>query len=136
MEVIKFKNEPQYKENSLYFTISLRQRRHILKACEKICIVGDESAVSKSAAYKWFTRFHFGIVDVKDEPCSGESMTDKSDEILKKIEQGLHINGDGILNELYCYHQTLLNHSQKNGYKKRLYVWTAHDLSEKPDGQT
>ena len=41
------------------------------QASERICGVYGEGALSKSAARKWFTRFHFGNFDVKDEPCSG-----------------------------------------------------------------
>ena len=48
------------------------------RACEKICGVYGEGAVSKSAARKWFARFRFGNFDVKDELHSNRSIIEKN----------------------------------------------------------
>ena len=36
-----------------------------------------------------------------------------------------------IAYELNIHHQTVLNHSQKTGFKKKLDVWMTHELSVK-----
>ena len=48
--------------------------------------------LSKSAARKWFARFRAGKHDVKDEPRSGRSITEKSDEIMVKVERDKHVS--------------------------------------------
>ena len=45
------------------------------QACEKICGVYGEGAVSKSTARKWFG-FHSGNFYIKNEPCSGRPITE------------------------------------------------------------
>ena len=34
-----------------------------------------------------------------------------------------------MANELNIYHQTVLNHLQRAGYKKKLDIWVPHELS-------
>ena len=75
--------------------------------CEKICGVYGEGAVSKSAARKWFARFRSRNFDVKDEPRSNRPITEKSDEILEKIEQDRHISSHDIAYELNIHYQTV-----------------------------
>jgi len=81
---------------------------------------------SKLAARKWFARFRAGNFDVKDEPCSGRSITEKSDEIMVKVER---VSTVEIPRELGIDHKTVLNHLHKVGYKKKLDVWVPHELS-------
>ena len=45
------------------------------QACEKTWGVYGEGVVSKSAALKWFARFRCGNFNVKDEYCSGRTIT-------------------------------------------------------------
>ena len=101
------------------------------QACEKICGVYDEGSVSKSAARKWFARCRSRNFDVKDEPRPGRAITENSDEILDNIEQDQHISSYNIAYELNIHHQTVLNHLQKAGFKKKLDVWMPHELSVK-----
>ena len=61
-------------------------------------------------------------IDVKDEPRFGWPVTEKSDEILEKIEQDRHISSFDIAYELNIHHQTVLNHLQQTGFKKKLNV--------------
>jgi len=60
---------------------------------------------------------------VKDEPRSGRSITEKSDEIMIKIEHDKHVSTEEIAKELGIDHKTVLNHLHKAGYKKKLDVW-------------
>ena len=101
------------------------------QACIKICGVYGEGAVSKSTAREWCARFRSRNFDVKDEPRFGRPTTEKSDEILEKIEQDRHISSHDIAYELNIHHQTVLNHLQKAGFKNKLDVWMPHQLSVK-----
>ena len=101
------------------------------QACEKICGVYGEVAVSKSAARKCFARFRSRNFNIKDQPRSGRPITEKSDAILEKIQQDRHISNHDITYELNIHHQTVLNHLQKAGFKKKLDVWGPHELSVK-----
>ena len=78
--------------------------------------------ISKSAARKWFARFRTGNFNVKDEPRSGRPITEKSDEIMEKVECDKHVSTVEIARELGIDHKTVLNHLHKAGYKKKLDV--------------
>ena len=78
---------------------------------------------------KRFARFRAGNFDVKDEPRSGRPITEKSDEIMVKIERDKHVSTVEIARELGIDHKTILNHLHKAGYKKKLDVWVPHELS-------
>ena len=64
--------------------------------------------------------------DVKDEPRSGQSITEKSDEMVK-VERDKHVSTVEIARELGIDHKTVLNHLHKAGYKKKLDVWVPHE---------
>ena len=98
---------------------------------KKNCGVYGEGAVSKSAAREWFAHFRYGNFDAKDEPPSDWPNTEKSDEILEKIEQDRHISSHDIAYELTIYHQTVLNHLKNAGFKKELNIWVPHEMSVK-----
>jgi len=66
--------------------------KNVAQTCEKICAIYGKDTLSKSAARKWFARFHAGNFDVKDEPHSGRSITEKSDEIIVKVERDKHVS--------------------------------------------
>jgi len=66
---------------------------------------------------------------VKDEPCSGRPIIEKSDEIMIKVERDKHVSIVEIVKELSIDHKTVLNHLHKAGYKKKLDVWVSHELS-------
>jgi len=66
---------------------------------------------------------------VKDEPCSGRPITEKSDEIMVKVERDKNMSTVEIARELGIDHKTILNHLHKAGYKKKLDVWVPHELS-------
>ena len=66
--------------------------RNAVQACEKICAIYDEDTLSKSAARKWFVRFRTGNFDVKDKLHSDRSITEKSDEIMEKVEYDKHVS--------------------------------------------
>ena len=55
-------------------------------------------------------RFRAGNFDVKNEPRSGRSITEKSDEIMVKIERDKHVSTVEIARELGIDHKTILNH--------------------------
>ena len=67
------------------------------------------------------------------QKCYGpfEKKAEKRDEILEKIEQDRHISSHDIAYEWNIHHQTVLNHLQKFGFKKKLDVWMPHELSVK-----
>ena len=68
---------------------------------------------------------------MKDEPRFVWPIAGKNDEILEKIEQDRHISSHDIAYELNIHHQTVLNHLQKVGFRKKLDVWVPHELSVK-----
>jgi len=65
---------------------------------------------------------------VKDEPRSGRLITEKSDEIMVKIERDKHVSTVEIARELGI-DQKVSNHLHKSGYKKKLNVCVPHELS-------
>jgi len=93
--------------------------KNAAQTCEKICAIYGVDTLSKSAARKWFARFGAGNFDVKDEPRSGRPITEKSDEIIVKVER---VSTVEIPRELGIDHKTVLNHLHKAGYKKKLDV--------------
>jgi len=95
--------------------------KNAAQACEKICAIYGENTLSKSAARKWFARFRVGNFDVKDEPRSSQSITEKS-EIIVKVERDKHVSTVEIARELSIDHKTVLNHLHKAGCKKKLNV--------------
>jgi len=103
--------------------------KNAAQTCEKICTIYGEDTLSKSAARKWFARFRAGNFDVKDEPRSGRSITEKSDEIIVKVERDKYMSTVEIARKLGIDHKTVLNHLHKARYKKKLDVWMAHELS-------
>jgi len=101
--------------------------KNTAQACEKICAIYDEDTLSKSAARKWFARFRAGNFDVKDEPRSGRSITEKSDEIMIKVEHDKHVSTVEIARELSIDHKTVLNYLHEAGQKEaRCFL---HELS-------
>ena len=60
-------------------------------------------------------------IDVKDEPRSSRPITEKSDEIMVKVERDKHVSTVEIARELGIDHKTVLN-LHKAGYKKKLDV--------------
>lgn len=89
------------------------------QACNEICAVYGKGAVSKSAARKWFARFRAGNLDVGDAPRSGRPITDRADEIFQLVEQDPLRSSHHIADELNIHHQTVLNHLEKAGCKKK-----------------
>jgi len=102
--------------------------KNVAQVCEKICAIYAiyEDILSKSTARKWFARFRAGNFDVKDEPRSDRPITEKSDEIMVKVERDKHVE---TARELGIDHKTVLNHLHKAGYKKKFDVWVPHELS-------
>jgi len=67
---------------------------------------------------------------MKDELRSGRPITEKSDEIMVKVERDKHcVSTVEIARELGIDHKTVSNHLHKIGYKKKLDVWVPHELS-------
>ena len=58
----------------------------------------------------------------------GRSITEKSDEIMVKVERDKHVSTAEIARELGIDHKTVLNHLHKAGYKKKL-DWVPHELN-------
>ena len=75
------------------------------KLVKKICAIYGEDTLSKSAAQKWFARFRAGNFDVKNDPRSGQPITEKSDEIIVKVERDKHVSTVEIARELSIDHK-------------------------------
>ncbi|GBP87415.1 Histone-lysine N-methyltransferase SETMAR [Eumeta japonica] len=71
------------------------------------------------------------LVFVKDEPRSGQSVTDKVNAILEKVDQDQHIISYEITEELRIHHKTILTRVKKVGYTKKLDTWVPHELIER-----
>lgn len=64
--------------------------------------------------------------------CSGQSVVEKVDEILQKIEKDQPISSYDIAMDLNINKKkTHLNCLHKAGYKKELYIWVPHELAVK-----
>jgi len=83
--------------------------KNAAQACEKICAIYEDT-LSKSTARKWFARFRTGNFDVKNEPRSDRPITEKSDEIMIKVERDKRVSTMEIIRELGIDHKTILNH--------------------------
>ncbi|KAL9919300.1 histone-lysine N-methyltransferase SETMAR-like [Glossina fuscipes] len=101
------------------------------QAREEICALYGQDTLSKATAKRWFSRFRSGNLDVQDAPRSGRPITEKVNEILAKVEQDRHVSSHDIARDLNINHQTVLNHLEKAGYKKKLDVWVPPDLTQK-----
>jgi len=53
--------------------------------------------------------------------------SEKSDEIMVKIERDENVSTVEIARKLGINHKTVLNHLQKAGYKKKFDVWVPHE---------
>ncbi|EFN81607.1 Histone-lysine N-methyltransferase SETMAR, partial [Harpegnathos saltator] len=104
---------------------------NVAQAREEICAVYGQDTLSKATAKRWFSRFRSGNFDVQDVLRSGRPITEKVDDILAKVEQDWHVSSHDIVNDLNIHHQTVLNHLEKAGYKKKLDVWVPRDLTKK-----
>lgn len=84
--------------------------KNAAQACDKICAVYGEDTLSKFVARKWFARVCSGNFNVKDESRCGRPITEKSDEILEKVQQDKHISSVDIGMQLGIDNKTVLNH--------------------------
>ena len=50
---------------------------------------------------------------------------------MGNIEIDRHVSSRSIAQKLNITHQTVLNHLQKAGFKKKLDVWVPHELTQK-----
>lgn len=78
----------------------------------------DDYGVLVRMAQIWFKRFQSGNFDISDAPCSSWSITEKVDEIMKKIEQNRHINSHHIVKELNIDHKTVLKPFEESSVQK------------------
>ncbi|XP_044312535.1 histone-lysine N-methyltransferase SETMAR-like [Drosophila rhopaloa] len=91
-----------------------------------------DGTLSLRTADKWLRRFRAGENDTMDKPAGGRPVTTNTDEIMENIEVDRHVTSrDNIAEDIGVSHQTVLNHLQKAGYKKKLDVWVPHDLTQK-----
>ncbi|GFX55563.1 histone-lysine N-methyltransferase SETMAR [Trichonephila clavipes] len=61
----------------------------------------------------WFRRFHSGIFDVKDAPCTGRLVVENVDKITEIIEVDWLVSSSSIAQGLKIDHKTVLSHSGK-----------------------
>jgi len=66
---------------------------------------------------------------VIDESRSGRPITEKSDEIMVKVERDKRVSTVEIAKKQGIDHKTVSNHLHKAGYKKKLDIWVPHELS-------
>ncbi|GFX65996.1 histone-lysine N-methyltransferase SETMAR [Trichonephila clavipes] len=71
------------------------------------------------------------IFDIKDAPHTGRPVVKNVDKITEIIEVDRHVSSRSIAQELKIYHQKVLNHLRKVGFKKRLDAWVPHQLTPK-----
>lgn len=100
-------------------------------ARENICAVYGPDTISIAAAKRWFARFRSGNFDVKDASRTGRPSVGKVDKILESVVEDRHVSTNEIAKKLKINRQTVSNHLEKAGYKKKLDVWVPHDLTQK-----
>ena len=93
-------------------------------------VLGD-GTLSLRTAEEWFRRFRAGENDTMDKPAGGRPVTTNTDQIMEYIELDRHVASRDIAQEVGVSHQTVLNHLQKAGYKKKLDVCVPHELTQK-----
>ena len=89
--------------------------KNAAQACEKICAIYGEDTLLKSAARKWFARFRAGNFNVNDEPRSGRPITEKSDEIMVKVERNKQCE--------HCGDCQGTRHRTQNSFKSFTQSW-------------
>ncbi|GFV81245.1 histone-lysine N-methyltransferase SETMAR [Trichonephila clavipes] len=82
----------------------------------------------------WFCRFRSGIFDVKDAPRTGRPVVENVDKITEVIEVDRHVSSRNIVELLKIDPKTVLNHSRKVEFKKKLHVWGTPINNKKHDG--
>ena len=79
----------------------------------------------------WFRRFRSDNFHIKDAPRSGRPIVENGDKIMEIVESNHHVSIVSIAQELNIVQKTIWNHLNKAGYKKKLNVWTPHELTQK-----
>lgn len=123
----KIQNKEEIRCVMKFYFLKKKNASHTTK---KICAVYGCNAVSERTVQEWFARFRQGNFELKDRTRSGRPMVDKDNEIMEIIKQDRHISSYDIAKELGISQQTILNHIEKLGYKKKLDIWVPHNLSQ------
>ncbi|GFW33209.1 histone-lysine N-methyltransferase SETMAR [Trichonephila clavipes] len=101
------------------------------QAAEVVNGVYGADTVTANYLQFWFHRFRSGIFDVKVVPRPGRPVVENVDKITEIIEVDRHVSSRSIAQELKIDHKTVLSHSSKGGFKKKLGVWVPHQLTPK-----
>lgn len=97
-------------------------------------VLGD-GTLSLRTAEEWFRRFRAGENDTMDKPAGGRPVTTNTDRNMDYIELDRHVASRDIAQEMGVSHQTILNHLQKAGYKKKAWCLSAAWFdAKKPSG--
>lgn len=59
---------------------------NVAQTHKEICAIYGQDTLSKATIKRWFSRFRFGNFDVQNASRSGQSITEKVDDILIKVE--------------------------------------------------
>ncbi|GBP45226.1 Histone-lysine N-methyltransferase SETMAR [Eumeta japonica] len=124
----KFTNS---RRNLIFLEVLLQKRKNAILGVKKKYDVFGPNSLSVRVAQNWFKRFESGYFDVKDEPRSGRSVTDKVGVILVKVEQDQRISSYDLAEELSIDHQTGFTYFKKAGHTKKFDTWVPHELTEK-----
>ncbi|GBP23550.1 Putative uncharacterized protein FLJ37770 [Eumeta japonica] len=100
-----------------------------------MCNLYGLKAVSVRAAQNWFKRFQSGNFDVKNEPRSGQPLTDKVEAILKKVKEDRHISSN-ITKELEIDHKTVLIRLKKSWILQKISTLEVHTAHRKKSNES
>ena len=115
----KIQNKEEIRCVMKFYFLKKKNASHSTK---KICAVYGCNAVSERTVQEWLARFRQGNFELKDRKRLGGSMVDKDNEIMEIIKQERHISSYNIAKELGIFQQTILNHIEKLGFKKKLDI--------------
>lgn len=101
------------------------------EACQNLCKVFGEDAVSVRQCYRWFARFAKGDFGLEDLPRQGRA-SEIDDTILSGIlTENPTLTSSEVAEKLHCSKTTAWEHIQKLGFIQKSCQWVPHELSAK-----
>ncbi|GFT75559.1 histone-lysine N-methyltransferase SETMAR [Trichonephila clavipes] len=98
-----------------------------------VFIVYGTNTVTANCVQFSFRRFRSGILGVKDASRTGRLVFENVTKLPQVIKVDRHVSGHSIAQELKIDHKTVLNHSRKVVFKKKIKpfqiyadVWVPH----------
>lgn len=126
--VDQMEDQKTHLRHILYFFF--RKGLKPVEAHREICAVYGDSAISCDSCERWFVRFRYGNVSLKDSARSGRPITTDEDQILSIIKSDRHISTREIAKRLSVQHSTVARRLNSLGITKKMDNLIPHELTE------